>query len=35
VLWSVIVIADRCVIDLEAAFLRTMDELGERLTPPP
>ena len=35
VLWSVIVIADRCGIDLEAAFLRTMDELDERLTPPP
>jgi len=30
VLWSVIVIADRCEIDLEAAFTRTMDEL-ERL----
>ena len=35
VLWSVIVIADRCGVDLEAAFLRTMDELEERLTPPP
>jgi hypothetical protein len=31
VLWSVIVIADRCGIDLEAAFVGTMDELGERL----
>ena len=35
VLWSVIVIADRCGIDLEAAFVRTMDELGERLSAPP
>jgi len=34
VLWSVIVIADRCGIDLETAFVRTMDELGERLGPP-
>jgi len=35
VLWSVIVIADRCGIDLETAFARTMDELGERLGSPP
>ena len=35
VLWSVIVIADRCGIDLETAFVRTMDELGERLGSPP
>ncbi len=27
VLWSVIVIAARCDVDLEAAFVATMDEL--------
>ena len=27
VLWSVIAIAERCGVDLEAAFLRTMSEL--------
>jgi NTP pyrophosphatase (non-canonical NTP hydrolase) len=27
VLWSAIVLADRCGVDLEAAFLRTMTEL--------
>ena len=29
VLWSVIVIAARCDVDLEAAFVATMDELTE------
>jgi NTP pyrophosphatase (non-canonical NTP hydrolase) len=33
ILWSVIVIADRCEIDLEAAFVRTMDELEASLEP--
>jgi NTP pyrophosphatase (non-canonical NTP hydrolase) len=27
VLWSLLVIADRCGVDLAAAFVRTMDEL--------
>jgi NTP pyrophosphatase (non-canonical NTP hydrolase) len=31
VLWSVIVIADRCDIDLAAAFGTTMDDLDARL----
>ena len=31
VLWSVIVIAARCGVDLEAAFVGTMDELTHRL----
>ena len=31
VLWSVIVVAARCDVDLEAAFVRTMDELTEWL----
>ncbi len=30
-LWSVIVIAARCDVDLEAAFVGTMDELDGRL----
>jgi NTP pyrophosphatase (non-canonical NTP hydrolase) len=32
-LWSVIVLADRLGVDLEAAFTRTMDELDHALTP--
>jgi len=31
VLWSVIVIANRCGIDLEAAFLKTMNDLDVAL----
>ena len=31
VLWSVIVIADRCGIDLEESFVRTMDKLDRAL----
>ena len=27
VLWSVIVLADRCGVELERAFLRTMDQI--------
>ena len=30
-LWSVIVLADRHGVDLEAAFLKTMDELEDHL----
>ncbi|MBI5381844.1 MAG: nucleotide pyrophosphohydrolase [Opitutae bacterium] len=33
-LWSVLVLADLYQIDLERAFLRTMDELESQLTPP-
>lgn len=33
-LWALIVIADRCGIDLEASFLRTMDNLDRHLTRP-
>ena len=33
VLWSVIVLAERCGIDLEAAFVQTMGELGARIRP--
>lgn len=32
-LWSVLVLADASGVDLEAAFLRTMDELEQRLKP--
>ena len=32
VLWSLIVIADRCEIDLEGSFTRTMDELDGLLS---
>ena len=31
VLWSLLVIARRCDVDLEAAFARTMDELDAAL----
>ncbi len=31
-LWSVIVLADACDVDLEQAFLKTMDELEAHLT---
>ena len=31
VLWSLLVIADRCDVDLGGAFLRTMDELERAL----
>ena len=31
VLWSVIVIAERCGVDLEAAFLSTMEDLERQL----
>jgi NTP pyrophosphatase (non-canonical NTP hydrolase) len=31
-LWSVLVLSDAYGIDLERAFNRTMDELGQRLT---
>ena len=31
-LWSVLVLADRYDIDLIAAYTRTMDDLGERLS---
>ena len=34
VLWSLLVIADRCGVDLEAAFTRTMDELDDALAHP-
>jgi NTP pyrophosphatase (non-canonical NTP hydrolase) len=30
-LWSIIVLADYYGVDLEAGFMRTMDELRERL----
>ncbi len=30
-LWSVLVLADACDVDLEKAFTRTMDELESRL----
>ncbi len=33
VLWSVVVIAERCGIDLEESFVRTMDELDRTLDP--
>jgi len=33
VLWSVIVLAERCGIDLEAAFVQTMGELDARIRP--
>jgi NTP pyrophosphatase (non-canonical NTP hydrolase) len=32
VLWSAIVLADRCGVDLAAAFLRTMDEIEVTLS---
>lgn len=32
-LWSVLVLADACDVDLAAAFHRTMDELEQRLKP--
>jgi NTP pyrophosphatase (non-canonical NTP hydrolase) len=35
VLWSVIVIAARCDVDLEAAFVGTMDALTGRLARAP
>lgn len=31
-LWSVCILADKYDIDLEAAFLKTMDELDDRLS---
>ncbi len=31
-LWSVCVLADKYNVNLEAAFLKTMDELDERLS---
>jgi NTP pyrophosphatase (non-canonical NTP hydrolase) len=34
-LWSIIALADRLGIDLEAAFIQTMDTLGQHLTPDP
>ena len=34
VLWSLLVIADRCDVDLETAFTRTMDELDDALAHP-
>jgi NTP pyrophosphatase (non-canonical NTP hydrolase) len=34
-LWSLLVLAEACDVDLEAAFLRTMSELEARLTVPP
>lgn len=34
-LWSVLVLADAYGIDLAKAFSHTMDELEQRLTPPP
>jgi NTP pyrophosphatase (non-canonical NTP hydrolase) len=34
VLWSLLVIAKRCDVDLEAAFARTMDELDAALGRP-
>jgi NTP pyrophosphatase (non-canonical NTP hydrolase) len=34
VLWSVIVIAHRCDIELESGFSRTMDELDDVLSQP-
>jgi NTP pyrophosphatase (non-canonical NTP hydrolase) len=32
-LWSVIILADRLGIDLQAAFTQTMDELEQQLSP--
>jgi NTP pyrophosphatase (non-canonical NTP hydrolase) len=32
VLWSIIIIAGRCQIDLEASFARTMDEIEKFLS---
>ena len=32
-LWSLLVLAEACDVDLEAAFLATMDELEQRLKP--
>ncbi|MBP6507880.1 MAG: hypothetical protein KA257_09985 [Opitutaceae bacterium] len=34
-LWSVLVLADCYGLNLETAFTRTMDELEQKLTPPP
>ena len=34
-LWSVIILADRLGVDLQAAFTRTMDELDRQLGPDP
>jgi NTP pyrophosphatase (non-canonical NTP hydrolase) len=34
-LWSILVLARLCDVDLEAAFLKTMTELEARLTVPP
>jgi NTP pyrophosphatase (non-canonical NTP hydrolase) len=34
VLWSVIVLANRCGVDLEQAFLRTMSEIESSLEQP-
>ena len=31
-LWSVLVLAERCGVDLESAFAATMDQLESRLT---
>lgn len=31
-LWSIIVLAEKCNIDLESEFLKCMDELEERIT---
>ena len=31
-LWSIMVLADKCDIDLEAEFLKCMDELEERIS---
>jgi NTP pyrophosphatase (non-canonical NTP hydrolase) len=35
ILWSLIVIAERCDVDLEASFTRTMDELDDLLSAAP
>jgi NTP pyrophosphatase (non-canonical NTP hydrolase) len=34
-LWSILVLAQACDVDLEKAFLRTMSELEARLATPP
>jgi len=34
-LWSILVLADRLDVDLEAAFLETMDQLERQIAPEP
>lgn len=30
-MWSIIILADKCDVDLEAVFIKTMNELGSQL----